>query len=116
MKTKCKSILVMSFLLFVLFIVRCAPAPTTTTLIMFDNEIYPPTKSSKIVLYERRLELPTKYVEIGTIKFTGNPNLNDIKTQAAEKGAMGIILDGNNYILIRFEQKLEEESNETKTI
>ena len=113
MKTKCKTILVMSFLFFVLFIVRCASTHTTTTLIMFDDKDYSPTNPVDIQIYKSRLELPAKYIEIGTIKFEGNPRIEDIKKQAAEKGAMGLILDGNNYILIRLEIKSEEDSHET---
>ena len=83
---------------------------------MFVNETYPQTNPSEVIIYEDRLQLPSKYLEIGTIKFEGNPKLQDIKRQAAEKGAMALILDGNNYILIRLEKKSEEEAYETKTI
>ena len=116
MKTKCKTILVMSFLFFVLFLVHCAPTRTTTRIIMFVNETYSPTNPSEIIIYENRLQLPSKYLEIGTIKFEGTPKIENIKNQAAEKGAMALILDGNNYILIRLEKKSEEEFDETKTI
>ena len=117
MGKKCKTILVIISLLMVLFLVQCASTPTTTTtLIMFDDKNYSATNPVDIQVYKSRLELPAKYLEIGTIKFEGNPKIKDIKKQAAEKGAMALILDGNNYILIRLENKKEEESDETKTI
>ena len=113
---KIKSTLVLSFLFFTFVFIRCASVTTTTALIMFTNEALPPTNPVDIEIYKSRLELPSKYVEIGTIKFQGNPSIEEIKKQAAQKGATALILDGNNYILILLDEKMKEESNETKSI
>lgn len=104
-------------LYFLLFAFSCAPPPFTTNVIMFDTTTYKSTSPNKIVVYNSRLDIPNKYIEFGTIKFTGEPIIEDIKRLASEKGADAVIKDANNFILIKYKiEQQEEKPNETKTI
>lgn len=94
----------------------CSSTKTSTTLIMFTNEIFPATDSNDIQLYNSRLELPGKFKEIGTIKFEGNPKVETMKKQASEKGATALVLDGNNYILIIIEGNGDEDDDKSESI
>ena len=93
-------ILVFVFLSFIVF--TCSPTPFTTDVIMFDNKIYSTTNPSKIEIYYSRLDIPNKYYEIGTIKFTGDPVFQKIKEIGASKGADALIKDVENFIFIKF--------------
>lgn len=102
---------------FLLFVLSCSPPPFTTDIIMFDKETYAPTNAADIKVYNSRLDIPNKYLEIGTIKFQGEPIMEVVKQSAALKGADAVIKDANNFILIKFKtEHQEEKSNETKTI
>lgn len=104
-------------IIFLIIIASCNPPPFTTDIIMFDKEIYKPTIASDIKIFNSRLDIPNKYSEIGTIKFQGNPIIEQIQNLAAEKGADAVIKDANNFILIKYKtEKQEEIYNETKTI
>lgn len=105
-------------IIFLIIIASCSPPlPFTTNIIMFDKEVYASTHSADIKVFYSRLDIPSKYVEIGTIKFTGEPIIEDIKRLASEKGADAVIKDANNFILIKYKtEQQEEKSNETKTI
>lgn len=96
---------------------RTIATNTPLSVIKFDNHTYPKTDPLKIKLYTSRKDIPEKYIEIGTIKFERNAKIEDVKQLAGDSGADAIILEGNNYILIIFQEiKKEEEQNEYKTI
>src|SRR3989304_7994535 len=80
----------------------CSSSVPKTGLIIFDDSYYQPTNPSSIHIYHSRLELPNKYKELGSIKFEGEVDLNKIIDLTASKGADALLLDGNNYILIKF--------------
>lgn len=110
-----KQILLIFYFLSLTF--SCSPPPFTTDIIMFDKEIYTPTIAGDIKVFNSRLDIPEKYLEIGTIKFQGIPIIDKIQQLAAEKGADAVIKDANNFILIKYKtEKQEEIYNETKTI
>jgi hypothetical protein len=109
-----KQFLIVTF--FLIFLISCGPPPFTTDVIMFDIEIYPPTSSDDIKYFSSRLDVPTKFIEIGTIKFEGIPIIRSIQQIAAEKGADAVIRDANNFILIKYQIEEEKKSNETKII
>jgi len=71
-------------------------------LIIFDKSLYNATDPSSIDIYTSRLSLPSKYSEIGSIKFEGAVDTDALKKLAASKGAEALLLDGNNYILLKF--------------
>ncbi|MDP2302803.1 MAG: hypothetical protein Q8N03_10325 [Ignavibacteria bacterium] len=72
------------------------------TLIIFNDSYFEPTNHLNLKIYSSRIELPHKYIEIGTMKYEGQINLDELKKRSASRGADGLILDGNNYILIKF--------------
>ena len=94
----------------------CTPPVSTLSVIMFDNNPYPSTNAQDILVYVSRLELPLKFIEIGTIKFDYPPFIEEVKTLAATKGADALIKDHKNYILIKYKKEKEEKTNEYKTI
>ncbi|GJQ42657.1 MAG: hypothetical protein D8M26_13490 [Ignavibacteriae bacterium] len=71
-------------------------------LIIFDKTFYEATDPSIINIYNTRLDLPRKYLEIGSIKFEGDVDYVALKKLASSKGADALLLDGNNYILLKF--------------
>ena len=80
--------LTLFFLLNLIFsLFGCSSSVPKTGLIIFDDSYYKPTNPSSIHIYHSRLELPKKYKEIGSIKFEGKVNLNEIIDLAASKGA-----------------------------
>jgi hypothetical protein len=95
-------------------LLNCSPTPRMT-LIVFDKVNYKPTDPLKLKIYNSRIELPNKYFEIGTIKFEGDIILDEVKIMSASRGAEALILDGNNYILIKF-IKPKEQKDEHKVI
>lgn len=95
------SILVFIFLL--LLLSSCSSSkPFKMDLIIFDKTLYQATDPSSINIYNSRLDLPNKYLEIGSIKFEGDVDTEALKKLAASKGAEALLLDGNNYILLKF--------------
>lgn len=87
------------------------------SVIKFDNHTYPKTDPEKIIIYSSRKDIPRKYSEIGTIKFERDTKIEFVKQLAGENGAEAILSEGNNYILIIFQEiKKEEEQNEHKSI
>ena len=112
-----KPFLLILFSYFLLIACSSAKETFTTTVIMFDKEVYEPTHSVDIKVFSSRLDIPNKYVELGTIKFTGEPIIDQIKQLASDKGADAVIRDANNFILIKYKtEQQKEEYNETKTI
>jgi len=108
---KLKFILLFIFLNMSVYFLSCGTTETYINYVSFNDNTYPPQNPSSLVFYNSRIELPEKYIEIGAIKFEGNPNRNDIIKLAAEKGAMVLIREGNNYILFIFPNKVKEQSN-----
>ena len=98
----------------ILIISGCSNTTPSTNIIMFDNHYYAPTRSLELKIYDSRLEIPKKYYEIGTIKYEGMVSEQEIKNIAAEKGAMAIVKDDNNYVLIRYYTDKMEKGNANK--
>ena len=103
-------------LLIILLVSSCSEIPFTTDTIMFDKKIYSPTNSQDISIFNSRLDIPQKFIEIGTIKYQGVPDLEQIKILAAKKGANAILKDANNYILIKYYLEKEKNDEESKII
>lgn len=97
-------ILSFSSLLFIfLFILSCSSSkPFKMDLIIFDKTFYEATDPSIINVYNTRLDLPRKYLEIGSIKYEGDVDYEALKKLASSKGADALLLDGNNFILLKF--------------
>jgi len=74
--------------------------------IPFDAKMYTEVNSKEIELYNNRLEIGSKYEEIGILKIKGHIDIQAIKERAGSHGADGIVKDQNNYILIK-KQKIE---------
>jgi len=103
-------------LLFAFTFISCSVATKTTTpyLIKFDNKNYIPTRVSEIIIYSSRIDIPQKYIEIGTIKFEGEVDILQIKDMAAKNGASALLKEGNNYILLFYtDQKKGKENDKT---
>lgn len=98
-------------LLFAFTLISCSASkpviPSTYDLIKFDSKIYPPTYSDEIIIYTARINIPQKYMEIGTIKFGGKVDMNKIKELAAKNGADALLKEGNNFILLFFTDKMK---------
>jgi len=108
-----KIIYVLSFLLSILLFTCSPPVNQYITYVSFDNKSYPPQNSDSLKIYKS--ELPGKYIEIGALKFEDSPELDKIIKKAANIGAMGLIQEGDNYILFIFPNKQKGESD-AKTI
>ena len=93
----------------------CSSVPFSANVIMFDKEVYAPTNPNNLEIYETRLAIPHKYFDIGTIKYEGSPNITRIKELGAQKGADALLKDGKNFILIIYQTREEEKSNEKKS-
>jgi hypothetical protein len=106
-------------LLFAFTLISCSVSktviPPTYDLIKFDSKNYSPTNPAEIIKYSARIDIPEKYVEIGTIKFKGEVDMNKIKELAAQNGANALLKEGNNYILLFFSEK-KEGQKDAKTI
>ena len=106
-------------LLFTFSLISCSPSkpfiPPSYDLIKFDSKEYSPTNADEIIVYSARINIPQKYVEIGTIKFTGEVDMNKIKEIAAQNGADALLKEGNNYILLFFSEQ-KEGKKDVKTI
>ncbi|MFC1527545.1 hypothetical protein ACFL5D_02215 [Candidatus Neomarinimicrobiota bacterium] len=98
------------FIVFIL-ISSCTP-PTKLTYISFGEEKVI-IESTVVVQYETRLEIKSKFKELGVIIVEGmnEPNIDDIGLLASEKGADGILKEGKNYILIKI---MDENSRNLK--
>ena len=108
-------ILLLAFLPLLNSCYKPPPVPVELKYINFDKNTYPPNFPAYVKIYNSRYELPDKFFEIGAIKFKGEPSMNSVLKMAAQHGAMGIIKEGNNYILIRFEgdrNKMRSRSHE----
>lgn len=110
---------ILSVLLFAFTLISCSVSkpviPPTYNLIKFDSKDYSPTNADEIIIYSARIDIPQKYLEIGTIKFTGKVDMNEIKELAAKNGADALLKEGNNYLLLFFSEKKEGKKDD-KTI
>jgi len=106
-------------LLFAFTLISCSVSkpfiPPSYDLIKFDSKNYSPTYANEIIIYSARIDIPEKYVEIGTIKFEGEVDITKIKELAAQNGADALLKEGNNYILLFFSEKREGKKDD-KTI
>jgi len=89
------------------------PAPRVFDIIMYDKIEYNTTNEDYIIIYESRLDINQKYKEIGAIKAIKTTTEEEIKSIAAQKGALAIINEGHlNYTLIRFLNWKEEKKKD----
>ena len=110
---------ILPVLLFAFTLISCSVSkpviPPTYDLIKFDSKNYSPTNPAEIIIYSARIDIPQKYVEIGTIKFTGEVEIQQLKDLASKNGANALLKEGNNYILLFFSEK-KEGQKDAKTI
>ncbi len=92
-------------------VIACSSATSQLTLIRFSADKYEKIPIDKVQLYNNRAELPYKFVEIGTIKYSSGAIMEKVKQIAGDEGADAIIREGNNYILIKFIDKPKEKSD-----
>ena len=103
-------------LLFASTLISCSVVTSVAPhLIKFDNNNYPATNANSIVIYAARIDIPRKYLEIGTIKFEGEVDIPKVKEIASKNGANALLKEGNNYILLFFSDQ-EEGKKDAKTI
>lgn len=114
-----KYFLILLVLLFAFTLISCSVSkpviPPSYDLIKFDSKNYSPTDANEIIIYSSRIDIPQKYVEIGTIKFEGEVDITKIKELAAKSGANALLREGNNYILLFFSEQ-KEGKKDAKTI
>jgi len=91
----------------------CTSSRTYITYISFDKGFYQPTQIEDVKLLNSRLELNVEYKEIGVIKFEGEPKIEDIISLAAKQGAMAIIKEEKNYILMIYKKRINDEKNKS---
>jgi len=106
-----KNIIISIICLFYFY--SCAPSQSFISYISFDKVYYPPTQKENIKILKSRLELNVPYKEIGVIKLEGEPKIEDVVTMAAEHGALAIIKEGNNYILMIYKNGNNDEKYKT---
>jgi hypothetical protein len=82
----------------------------------YTNKEFVKTDAGKIEIYDKRLDLPAKYFEIGVLKIEGEHSKSEILNKAAEKGADAIIFEANNVVLIHFYDKTNEDDEKNKDI
>ncbi len=106
-------------LLFAFTLISCSASkpviPPSYDLIKFDSKNYSPTDANEIIIYSTRIDIPQKYIEIGTIKFEGEIEIIKVKEMAAQNGANALLKEGNNYILLFFSEQKEGKKDD-KTI
>jgi len=78
----------------------------------YTQEKFEKTDVNKVEIFDKRLDLPGKYFEIGVLKVEGEHNKNEIMKKAAENGADAIIFEANNVVLIHFIKTKEDEKSE----
>lgn len=106
------------FLFPIIVLSVCSPQKesiSSINVILFNKTQYEPTRPDDIKIYDKRITIPEKFFEIGTIKSNRTFDDNEIKAIAAEKGAQAILREGGNFILIRFKEKPKENKNEEIT-
>ena len=99
--------------LFILQIASCSPKICKPEFVSYYDEKFT-NNNIDIIIYESRLELPNKFVEIGAIKGASVCSVDIIKKLASEHGADAVIHDSENFILIRFvnrEKEVEDEAD-----
>jgi len=86
--------------------------------IPFSTKELSPSKPLDIQVYHSRLELPGPFEEIGAVKMERQLSEDEMKTIAGSHGADGIVLEGQNALLLKLTQKIkkEERINDTKEI
>ena len=92
---------------------------TTTNeinIILFDKKKYDKTKPTQITVYNRKLDIPVRFKEIGVIKAIRKIEIEELKKIAADRGADALLKESSNYIMIRFIDKKEGEYIDIKTI
>ena len=70
------------------------------------------TELSDIKVYEKRLDIPSRYTEIGVLKIEGEHPKSEILNEAAKRGADAIIYEANNVVLIHLAKTEGDEKGE----
>jgi hypothetical protein len=76
----------------------------------YDKEFV--SENVDISIFNSRLELPDKFIEIGVIKRASICSIDVVTKIASEHGAHALIKDGDNFTLIRFLNNEEEKHDE----
>jgi len=99
------------FLSTVILIVSCK-SQQYIHFVPYTHEKFEKTDISKIEIFDKRLDLPAKYFEIGVLKIEGEHSKSEILNEASEKGADAIIFEANNVVLIHFYNKNDEKDKD----
>lgn len=85
--------------------------PTKLTYIKFGEEKTISTNHKLIKHYLNRLDIKSEFVELGVIIIEGSnePDIEEVRLFAAEKGAGGFIKEGKNFVLIKVLNKNPKE-------
>lgn len=102
--------------LLIIAVYGCSEGKFITSVIMFDTSNREITNKSEIIIYYSRLEVPSKFKEIGTVKYKGKIDEEMLKEIASQKGAHALIKDQENFILIEFLNYHKEKKDDLKTI
>lgn len=100
---------IFSLLITILVISNCAP--TQLSYIKFGEEKTISTNHKLIKHYLNRLDIKSEFVELGVIIIEGSnePDIEEVRLFAAEKGADGFIKEGKNFVLIKVLNKNPKE-------
>ena len=98
------------FVLSIFITSNCVPPPPE--FVSFGAPNYKALPIENIKVYENRLDIETKFIEIGVMilnKDYYSKFMPEIKIKAASKGANGIIIEGNNAVFLKVFHKNESE-------
>ena len=109
LKCKLKMLSAIKKLILVVLGVTLTCCTPTIMFIPFDSNEYSEVNSDEIEIYNNRLEIGSKYDEIGILKVKGKINPDIVRAHAGKHGAEAVVKDGKNYILIKY-QKVDTET------
>ena len=107
------------FVLFIILIFYYGCIAPRLEFISFGETDYEKLDIDQVVIYEDRLKIDSNFEEIGVIILNQKYQsklLPQIKLEASKHGANGIIIEGDNAVLLRILSKNIEEKNNEKAI
>lgn len=104
------------FILFVFILLTCGQEKVELIYISFSNEVFDLTNPDDIEVYQNRKEIKQKYFEIGVFKSNIATSAQSYLEEFAEKGAHAVIVNKNNFTLIRFYKKIKKDESDAKII
>ena len=107
------------FLLFIILIFHYSCIAPRLEFISFGVTDYEKLDMNELVIYEDRLKIDSNFEEIGVIILNQKYQsklLPEIKLEASKHGANGIIIEGDNAVLLRILNKKTKEKNNEKAI